>query len=923
MSQMTRCGFAPCPGLTGWQLDTHPRRCIRPQGYILRFSPRASSADFILPADARDDPKRRPNSNLPISVAAQRIRAESNFRSSKVAEDDELRRSQLASEKLSASDVLGLVADDLGVGIGSENVEKTQSKPNASANRRLPPPSVSKPLKQSRTVRSRSSQTGNRRIKPPAERPTKTDPLTKSSGPSVSSPVTEPISTTPVQPVIQVGDLINHERYGIGRFVGLERTKFNSEDPSSRIQEFAVLEYRDGDVFVPPSHFDLISPLPRVEASKVKQLDVISGAASYPSTKISLRSRRAAFLARQRTRSKIRRQLVNLHGMYAQRTTIEREPFPINAEVEKAFDRSRSFKLTKDQKCAISQILADMSESRRPMDRLLCGDVGFGKTEVAMCAALRALLSGRQVAVLSPTTILAQQHFETFQERFREAKLSFNIACFTRFVSRKIILSQRKEILDGSVNIAIGTHSLLNDNIVFKDLGLLIVDEEHRFGVNQKEKIRCRYQWTDTLFLSATPIPRTLHLTLSGLRDASVLRTPPMGRKPVLTQIAQTGSGVVRQAICHEVERGGQVFYVVPRVEGIDATASWISDLFDDDKVRVLVAHGSMKDLEQRVWAFSKKEFNVLICTTIIENGIHMPEANTIIIQDAARFGLAQLHQLRGRVGRGEVQAFAWLLYTSGVCNSLSSLQRLNVLESKSHLGSGFAIAQKDMEIRGVGTILGVEQHGNNAVGAEEYAKMLSEELEHARTGKPVPIALPIAEQVEIFLPVSSLIPDTYVSDFDNKMMLYKRMSDSTSLKQLYDVTLVMEKMFGKMPSETRRHVSLLEVKLFAKDLGIRRISVERQHVVLDWPVGAAAFKRLVAFLPDKQSRERCELVEAEERAFVRGLGLCSGEMQLAKLRVLLEYFAKASEGFDRENSEPASDRLCDDLYAVSDVEKL
>lgn len=905
--------FAPCPTLPNQRPIKSPGRCFQHGPFRLQ---RTASLEghFVLPKESRDEPRKKPRWKLPNSISAERIRIKNQESASRSNADDEeeIRRSELAGEKLSASDLGSILGDVHNNTDEAENSMIYGMKPTASI---VEPSAIATGSAQrSQNVGSKPTRDSVQQRKPRSKSGSHTPSSRKSSENEeimkMQSFFNEFVSSDTVQRAIQVGDIVNHERYGIGRFVGLERTYSRSTDPSLGIQEFAVLEYRDGDVFVPPSHFDLITSLNKDEAKNVKQFDVLSGASSYTKTQVSLRSRRASFLARQRTRQKIRQQLVNLHGLYAQRTTIERKPFTVNTRAEDSFNTSRSFELTDDQRKAISQVMFDMSERLRPMDRLLCGDVGFGKTEVAMCAALRALLAGRQVAVLSPTTILAQQHFETFRERFEDASLDFNIACFTRFVPRKIIMAQRQAIFEGKLDIAIGTHTLLNDNIQFRDLGLLIVDEEHRFGVNQKERIRSRYRWTDTLFLTATPIPRTLHMSLSGLRDVSVLRIPPPGRKPVITRIAQTGSGIVRTAIRHEIDRGGQVFFVVPRVEGIESTATWIRELFTDDRVKVMVAHGSMKDLEQRVWAFSKKEYNVLLCTTIIENGIHIPEANTIIIQDAARFGLAQLHQLRGRVGRGEVQAFALLLYTSRTTGTMSSFQRLQALEANSQLGAGFAIAQKDMEMRGVGTVLGVEQHGNNAVGAEEYAKMLAEELEHARTGKPVPITLPVTNKVEIFLPVSSLIPDSYVGDFENKMTLYKFMSDCTDIHQLVKVTSMMEKIYGVMPPETRRHVSLLEVKLYAKSLGIRKVTVERNHVVLDWPIGAVAFSRLVAFLPDKQSRQRCELIEPEERTIIRGLGTCSGVMQLAKLRTLFENFDKAAEGLNRDDGEKTTEML-------------
>lgn len=707
---------------------------------------------------------------------------------------------------------------------------------------------------------------------------------------------------------IRPGDLVLHQRHGVGRFRGLERTithgfarpphmhsPMRQERP---IQEFAVIEYRDGDVYVPFSHFEIIRRLSPDECKRVQRLDTITGAATYTTAASgSLNLRRSKFLARTRTREKIRKQLVNLHGMYAERTSIAREPFPVDVEMEKAFTESCDFELTDDQHVAMAQVFRDMSKSRSPMDRLLCGDVGFGKTEVAIRAAFRAIYAKRQVAVLAPTTILAQQHFETFRERFAKAGVDVTTRCLTRFVSRKLNIETKDEASKGEIDVIVGTHMLLSDKFKFKDLGLLIVDEEHRFGVNQKEKMRARYRGVDTLFLSATPIPRTLHLTLSGLRDASVLRTPPPGRKPVVTRVSPIGSGVLREAIGFEVKRGGQVFYVVPRIEGIEATANWIRDLFPD--LRVLVAHGQMNDLEQRIWAFAQRKYQLLLCTTIIENGINMPDVNTVIVQDAGKFGLAQLHQLRGRVGRCDIQAYAWLLYSTQGVLLTNAIDRLRTLEKFSALGSGFSIAQRDMEMRGIGTVLGVEQHGNTAVDSKEYAKMLAEELEHARTGEPIPISLPdAATSVEVFLPVASLIPTEYIESFEQKMTAYSNLSNAKSHKELLQVAQDLIRKHGDLPPPTKRHISVMELKLFAKSLGISRIMTERQHVLLDWPIDEAAFNRLVAFLPEKQDRSRCEQVVSEERVIVRGLGICSGDIQLAKLRSYLGCFRKAAAGF-------------------------
>lgn len=694
----------------------------------------------------------------------------------------------------------------------------------------------------------------------------------------------------------------------------------NEEQP---IQEFSVIEYRDGDVYVPFSYFEVIRRLTPNEAAAVSRLDSISTDTDYPGRNGSGRNKRSKHSARAKTRDKIRKQLVNLQGLYAQRTTLEREPFTVDLEAERKFRETCEFELTDDQKSATEQVMRDMTNSRRPMDRLICGDVGFGKTEVAIRAAFRALHSGKQVAVLAPTTILAQQHYETFRDRFTAACPDVTIACLTRFVSRKQVVASRAALQLGEVQIAIGTHMLLSDSVTFHDIGLLIVDEEHRFGVNQKEKLRARYRSIDTLFMSATPIPRTLHLALSGLRDASVLRTPPMGRKPIKTTVSPSGAGIVRKAISLEMKRGGQIFFVVPRIEGIEATATWIRDLFPE--LRVLVAHGSKKDLEQRIWSFAQRKYDLLVCTTIIENGINMPDVNTIIIQDAGRFGMAQLHQLRGRVGRCEVQAYAWLMFRAEqaiTSKAQQALDRLKALEKYSELGSGFAIAQRDMEMRGVGTVLGVEQHGNTSIGADEYAKMLSEELDHARTGKPIPITLPDAvKATQVFLPIAALIPPEYIPDFDMKMAAYGCLSSAKSREELAAIVRDLIQHYGPVPVATKRHISVLELKLYAKPLGITRIFTERQHVILEWPIEEMAFNRLLAFVIDPQSRSRCELLIDEERVVLRGLGICSGDVQLAKLRRYLIVFSKAASGLLREKDieHPDPNKLADSLSKLDE----
>lgn len=905
-----------------------PRSRAPPRSVSHRITPVAQAnpfdSDFTLPHSSSTHTSQSSKAASNLSVGQRRTefkrREQSAAAAAKDEDEDAERREEMAGEKISSADLFGIVdmpRSERAVPVNGKSVvstansasDKIRRKPKAKVSAKSADKAQEKPRKKPREKLKHSTSA--------LSAPAPVSPIASRSEVASESRRRRVLPVKAEDKTLRIQDLVSHAKHGIGRFRGLERTSVKQAGPGRcAIQEYAVLEYRDGDVYVPLSHLELVRKLNPAECKLVDKLDLISGASSFPS-RIG-RRKKSSYAARCRTRSKIRQQLVNLHGLYAQRSTLQREPFPINVEKEREFCDACSFALTPDQEVATSQVLSDMSVNPRPMDRLLCGDVGFGKTEVALRAAFRALAAGRQVAILAPTTILAQQHFETFLQRFNAYEKEITVACLTRFVSRKVVMAAREKIATGELRVAIGTHMMLNDHFKFEDLGLLIVDEEHRFGVNQKEKIRARYRGVDTLFLSATPIPRTLHLALSGLRDASVLRTPPPGRKPVITRVYPSGAGVVREAIGREMQRGGQTFFVVPRIEGIEAAAEWVEQLFPT--LRVLIAHGSIADLERRIWSFAQHEYDVLVCTTIIENGINMPRVNTVIIQDAGRFGLAQLHQLRGRVGRSDVQAFAWILHCQqNGPNAISALDRLRALETYSDLGSGFAIAQRDMEMRGVGTVLGVEQHGNSTVGSEEYAKMLSEELEHARTGKPIPISLPVAESVEVFLPVASFIPGDYIQDADEKMSAYGLLSGAKKTRTLRAIARNMQEQYGELPAPTRRHISVLELKLFAKMLGISRICTERQHVILDWPLEEVAFSRLITFLPDKQSRGRFEQLISDERVVVRGLGICSGDVQLGKLHMFLQCFCKTAAGFAQRKESLSPDvHLVESLQEVS-----
>lgn len=683
------------------------------------------------------------------------------------------------------------------------------------------------------------------------------------------------------------GDLVVHSHHGIGRFGGLERVT-----QGGIVQEFACIEYQDGDVYVPLCMLESLSRPTQEQILSFRRLDSISTAKSYDS---NIRTRRARVKHRLKVRSRIREQIVNLKQLYASRDSIHRPRYPVDPVAESRFNRHCAFQLTPDQSKALKEIYRDLSGADRPMDRLLCGDVGYGKTEIAVRAAFRVLQAGKQVAVLAPTTILALQHYETFKNRLQKHYPEFEVGCSTRFTGTANMKTLRADVKAGKVRVLVGTHTILSERTEWKNLGLLVIDEEHRFGVNQKEKIRSRHRKADSLFMSATPIPRTLHLALSGMRDTSVLRKPPPGRKPIVTKVAKASSGTIRKAIENEIARGGQVFYVVPRVEGIDRKARFLQDLFPSAKI--MIAHAKIGDLDKRIWKFSHGEYDILLTTTVIENGLDMPSVNTILVADAQYFGLAQLHQLRGRVGRADEQAFAYLLYnTEGMAITDTAVERLKALQRHSGLGAGFALAQRDMEMRGIGQVLGVEQSGNSSIKPDEYSQILHEELEFVRTGEEVSYGLPKTDYTEIFLEVPSIIPDQYISKLGARMRVYTLLAGAQSLMELAKIVRSIEGRYGALPELGRQYVKLLELKVMSKELGIRKIFVEREHVILDWTIGEKRLECLLDAFEDKRTRMRFEAVDLEERVVLRGLGVMDGEGQLTKLREWLKILVRASD---------------------------
>lgn len=468
------------------------------------------------------------------------------------------------------------------------------------------------------------------------------------------------------------------------------------------------------------------------------------------------------------------------------------------------------------------------------MDRLVCGDVGFGKTEVAMRATFVAVHAGKQVAVLVPTTLLAQQHYENFRDRF--ANWPVNIEVMSRFKSAKEQKAAMEALAEGKIDIIIGTHKLLSEDIRFKDLGLLVVDEEHRFGVRQKEKIKALRADVDILTLTATPIPRTLNMALSGMRDLSVIATPPAKRLAIKTFVRQYDKAVVREAILRELKRGGQVYYLHNNVETIDQTAALLSELIPE--ARIAIAHGQMRerDLERVMTDFYHQRYNLLVCTTIIETGIDVPSANTIIMDRADNLGLAQLHQLRGRVGRSHHQAYAYLLTPHPKQMTKDAVKRLEAIESLEDLGAGFVLATHDLEIRGAGELLGDEQSGQiESIGFTLYMEMLEQAVNSLKEGKEPSLDQLLSDHTDIELRVPALLPDDYIPDVNMRLSIYKRIASCNTQEEIDELKIELIDRFGLLPQSAQNLIQISRFRLLAKPLGLKRIEIGDRGGFIDF----------------------------------------------------------------------------------------
>jgi len=601
---------------------------------------------------------------------------------------------------------------------------------------------------------------------------------------------------------LRVGDPVVHSEHGIGRYLGLE-----SMDLGEGAAEFLHLEYaKHSKLYVPVTQLHLIGRYSGADPDAAP-LHVL-GSGDWE------RARRKA--ARQ-----VRDTAAELLNLYAMRAARKGHAFSFSDGDYQRFAEGFGFDETADQQAAINAVLHDM-RAGCPMDRLICGDVGFGKTEVALRAAIAAVSDGMQVAVLCPTTLLAEQHGQTFRDRF--AAWPVRICELSRFRSAKESAQAIAGLRAGTVDIAIGTHKLLSNDIQFDRLGLVIIDEEHRFGVRQKERLRSLRTEVDVLTLTATPIPRTLAMSLEGIRDFSVIATAPQRRLAIKTFVRQESPGLIREACLRELQRGGQIYFLHNEVETIENRRARLQELLP--QARITVVHGQMaeRDLEHVMRDFHQQRFNVLLCTTIIETGIDVPSANTILIHRADRFGLAQLHQLRGRVGRSHHQAYAYLMIEEGAITKTAE-KRLEAIQNLEELGSGFYLAMQDMEIRGAGEVLGDSQSGNlQEVGFDLYSQMLNAAVRALRSGREPDLLQPLAATTEINLHVPALLPSDYVPDVHQRLSLYKKLATATDADAIIALQEELADRFGRLPPPARALIDTHRLRLDAERIGVRRI---------------------------------------------------------------------------------------------------
>jgi transcription-repair coupling factor len=617
---------------------------------------------------------------------------------------------------------------------------------------------------------------------------------------------------------LKLGDYVVHMDHGIGHFLGV-----SEQEIDEYTREYLEIAYAGSDrLFVPVDQAEKVSRFLHEEGEEPKLNRL--GSAEWENIQ-----RKA-----KKETEKIAKELLKL---YAEREQSKKLSFSLDTKRQQEFERTFPYEETPGQISSILDVKRDM-ESEAPMDRLVCGDVGFGKTEVAMRAAFKCVENGRQVTLVAPVTILAQQHYESFTKRMNAFDVRIEV------ISRFKTPAQQKQILKnlekGKIDILIGTHRLLQPDVKFRNLGLLVIDEEQRFGVRQKERFKEIRKNVDVLTLTATPIPRTLNLALNKLRDISTITTPPPGRLPIITEVRRFSDYLIRDAICKELERGGQVYFLYNRVKTIEGIADKLRHLVPEAKV--VVGHGQLQafELEKRIIDFKEGKYNVLVSSTIVENGIDLPNANTIIVMHAECFGLAQLYQLRGRIGRGKRQAFAYFLYQTQKL-SVEAKKRLRAIVEASELGSGFQIAMRDLEIRGAGDVLGVSQSGTvNAVGVGHFLRLLKETIRKMKEGKKR-TSNEETKDVTIDLPVDAYIPSTYIADSKDKILAYQSLSSANSFQELKEIAEDFSEEYGKLPSQVSTLLRIIELKILARQaniIAIRSVLLNRTNREIQFLLG-------------------------------------------------------------------------------------
>jgi transcription-repair coupling factor (superfamily II helicase) len=613
---------------------------------------------------------------------------------------------------------------------------------------------------------------------------------------------------------VKPGDPVVHSQHGIGRYLGLVTL-----DLGEGVMEFLHLEYEGGDkLYVPVSQLHVISRYTGAtpEAAPLHRL----GSGQWEKAK-----RKAA--------RQVRDTAAELLDLYAKRQLRQGHAFPLTAQDYESFSSTFPFEETPDQAAAIEAVIGDMTAGR-PMDRLVCGDVGFGKTEVAMRAAFLAVAGGTQVAILVPTTLLAEQHFQNFSDRF--SGFPVRIAELSRFRSPKEVAKSLEGLEAGAIDIVIGTHKLIQKDVKFKNLGLVIIDEEHRFGVRQKEELKKLRAEVDVLTLTATPIPRTLAMSLEGLRDFSVIATAPQRRLSIKTFVNRLSQGIVREAVLRELKRGGQAYYLYNEVETIENRREELEALLPE--ARIAVAHGQMpeRELERVMRDFYHQRSNVLLCSTIIETGIDVPSANTILIHRADKFGLAQLHQLRGRVGRSHHQAYAYLLTPGEEALSPAAKKRLEAIQMMEDLGAGFYLAMHDLEIRGAGEVLGESQSGGiHDVGFALYTEMLEHAVSSLKKGKEPDLTGPLSIATEVNLHAPALLPESYCGDVHERLVLYKRLANCSTDEELERLTEELVDRFGPLPDPARVLLECHRLRIQGAPLGVQKIDASAGGIVVQF----------------------------------------------------------------------------------------